>query len=299
MNLPDSAKLELEITAATSTLESRALSVGGELTYNGIIPVLETVKAEDGDLTVSQEPVPPYGTDKVYGFVDKNGIAYEIDAQTRKVKNFAANAGETYCVRYFVRAASAHQLRIDSVFDPKVEICMIRMPLYSTQGDGSTQGTRWGDRYIWIPRMQFAGEAPVKGDQTDADTETLSGSALPYEEAMAVGMWCLDEEAFALAYIVDMPISGPWTYFKGLATIGGGFTIAMVGEQKRIPVKYVMADGSLAQPDYSALEYSLTPSSVLSASEEQLKRSSIYDVVGPGTGFVTVSLRTPDKTYSS
>ena len=86
LNLPDSAKLELEITAATSTLESRKLSVGGELTYNGIIPVLETVTvASPGSITVSQTPVAPYGTDKVYGFVDKSGVAFEIDPDTKIV----------------------------------------------------------------------------------------------------------------------------------------------------------------------------------------------------------------------
>lgn len=53
LNLPDSAKLELELTAATSTLESRALSVGGELSYNGIIPVLETITGNGDVLTVS------------------------------------------------------------------------------------------------------------------------------------------------------------------------------------------------------------------------------------------------------
>lgn len=239
------------------------MSVGGELTYNGIIPVLETVTASGADLTVSQTPVAPYGTDTVYGFVDKSGIAYEIDADTRKVKNFAATNGETYCVRYFVRAASAHQLRIDSVFEPNIEICMIRMPLYTTQGQGSTQGMKWGDRYIWIPRMQFKGEAPVKGDQTDADVDTLSGSALPYEEAAAEGV-CVDEASFALAYMVDMPASGPWTGFEGLVMVGG-YMEMQVGQSASIPVKYVMQDGTLAQPDYSLLRYEVGPVNVLSA----------------------------------
>jgi hypothetical protein len=288
LNLPDSAKLELEITAATSTLESRALSVGGELTYNGIIPVLETVTASGADLAVSQTPAAPYGTDTVYGFVDKSGIAYEIDADTRKVKNFTATAGETYCVRYFVKAASAHQLRIDSVFEPNIDICMIRMPLYTTQGQGNTQGTKWGDRYIWIPRMQFKGEAPVKGDQTDADVDTLSGSALPYEEAAAEGV-CVDEASFALAYMVDMPASGVFTDVVGIAIVGGDISMR-VGETKTIPLKYVMRDGSLVQPDYGIMEYEIEPKEVLDYNTVDLYNNGQFIAVGEGEGHIVVTM---------
>lgn len=174
--------------------------------------------------------------------------------------------GETYCVRYFVRAASAHQLRVDSVFEPNIEICMIRMPLYTTQGQGSTKGTKWGDRYIWIPRMQFKGEAPVKGDQTDADVDTLSGSALPYEEAAAEGI-CVDEASFALAYMVDMPVGGALVDVKGMAIVGGVVTVA-ASQSVQVPVKYVMADDSLVQPDYSDLTYTVTDTSKATVSDK-------------------------------
>ena len=250
LNLPDSAKLELQITAATSTLESRALSVGGELSYNGIVPVLETVTGNGETLVVSQTPEKPYGADKMYCFIDKSGSAYELN-DSGVVEGFTSEQGKTYCVRYFTRAASAHQLRIGSAFEPNIEICMIRMPLYTTQGNSSTQGTRWGDRYIWIPRMQFTGNAPVKGDQTDADTDDLSGTALPYEEALADGV-CLDESSFALAYMVDMPASGAYTNVQGLAVVGGSVSV-MVGATTTVPIKYVMSDGMLTQADYSAI----------------------------------------------
>lgn len=171
------------------------------------------------------------------------------------MQNFTAESGTTYCVRYFVNAASAHQLRIDSVFEPNIEVCMIRMPLYTTQGNSSTQGTKWGDRYIWIPRMQFGGEAPIKGDQTDADVDTLSGSALPYEEAASDGV-CLDEASFALAYMVDMPADGALADVVGLAVVGGTITVK-TGDYSPIPVKYVMKDGYLVQPDSTDLRYNV------------------------------------------
>ena len=168
------------------------------------------------------------------------------------------------------------------MFEPDIEICMIRMPLYTTQGNGSTQGTKWGDRYIWIPRMQFKGEAPVKGDQTDADVDTLSGSALPYEEAAGEGI-CLDEASFALAYMVDMPVGGAMTDVKGLAIVGGVVNVT-IGTPVQIPVKYVMADDSLVQPDYSELEYEVTDTTKATVSDK-----GVLTGVDAGNTEVTVS----------
>lgn len=287
LNLPDSAKLEIQITAATSTLESRALSVGGELTYNGIIPVLETVTIPGGgDIAVSQTPVAPYGTDKLYCFVDKSGVAYEIDPDTNKILGFTAVANQTYCVRYFVKAASAHQLRIASTFEPNIEICMIRMPLYTTQGSSSTQGTRWGDRYIWIPRMQFTGNAPVKGDQTDPDTDDLSGTALPYEEAAAEGV-CLDESSFALAYMVDMPAAGAFASVKAFAVVGGAVALK-VGETVAAPIKYVMEDGMLTQANFSDTQITDagSNSSIFTVSDNKITG------VGAGSGDIKIESST-------
>ena len=286
LNLPDSAKVELQITAATSSLESRALSVGGELSYNGIIPVLETVTGTSaGTLVVSQTPAKPYGADKTYCFVDKTGSAYELTVDG-VVEGFTAVEDQTYCVRYFTRAASAHQLRIASAFEPNIEICMIRMPLYTTQGNSSTQGTRWGDRYIWIPRMQFTGNAPVKGDQTDADSEDLSGSALPYEEAAADGL-CIDESSFALAYMVDMPASGAYADVQGLAVVGGTLSLR-VGDTVTLPLKYVMSDGMLTQADYSEIDSWSVTGNVATVSDGMITGTSA------GAGTVTASQTLPD-----
>lgn len=244
LNLPDSAALELEITNAVSTLDSRKMSVGGEMTYNGIYPVIETITASEGELTVGATPAAPYGTSAAYCFIDKSGTAYTIDTGTNKINNFTAEIGKTYCVRYFSRAASARQLMVDSAFNPDVEICMIRIPLYTAAvGSSAKYGTRWGDRYIWIPRLQNRGEINVNGSQTDADAETLRFRALPYEEALDEGI-CLDESSFALAYMVDLPIEGPWALVEGIAVPGGGVTVPLYKTVK-VPFVYVMSDGSL------------------------------------------------------
>lgn len=244
LSLPDGAKLDLEIKNAVSTLEARKISVGGELTYNGVYPVLETIKATGTELTVGQTPAAPYGTTVAYAFIDKSGTAYTIDPSTRKIKNFTAAEGKTYCVRYFARAASAHQLKISSAFDPDIEVCMIRIPLYTADvGDPSKYGIRWGDRYIWIPRLQSQGEIGTDGSQTEADAETLKFSALPYEEALDEG-FCIDESSFALAYMVDMPAEGAWAKVEGIAVPGGGITVQL-RKSVKVPFVYIMSDGSL------------------------------------------------------
>lgn len=256
LSLPDSAKLELEIRNAVSTLEARKMSVGGTLSYNGVYPVLEAIKAEGTELTVGQTPVAPYGTTVAYAFIDNSGTAYSIEKSTRKVQGFTATEGKTYCVRYFSRAASARQLTIGSAFDPDIEVCMIRIPLYTADARGkSTYGIRWGDRYIWIPRLQNRGETAVEGSQTEADAETLKFSALPYEEALNDG-FCVDESSFALAYMVDMPAEGAWTFVEGIAVPGGGIT-APLRKNVKVPFVYIMSDGSLVPvPNSEQLESS-------------------------------------------
>lgn len=244
LNLPDGASLELEITNATSTQEARRISIGGQLTYNGICPVLETITAESGELTVGHAPAAPYGASRAYAFIDKSGTAYTVDQSTGAVQNFTATIGQTYCVRYFTKLTSARQLKIGSIYDTPVEICMIRIPLYTVpKGSSSKYGTLWGDRYIWIPRLQATGETGVNGSQTDADAETLKFKALAYEEASRTGV-CMDAESYSMAYMVDMPIEGPWALVEGLAVMGGGVRLSSYGSVK-VPFVYIMKDGSL------------------------------------------------------
>lgn len=281
LSLPDSADLSLEITMATSSLDTRKISVGGEMTYNGVYPVLETIRATGSQLTVGQTPVAPYGTNTAYAFINKDGTAYTINPDTKTVNGFTATAGKTYCVRYFTRAASARQLKIGSAFNPDIEVCMIRIPLYTTElGDASTRGTRWGDRYIWIPRLQARGQIDVNGSQTEADAETLSFRALPYEEALAEGV-CLDESSFAIAYMVDMPAEGPWALVEGIAVPGGGIT-APLRKKVKVPFVYLMSDGSVVPIPYS----------------EQLEETDFYVTVDedPTAGEVTITQTLADGT---
>lgn len=108
---------------------------------------------------------------------------------------------------------------------------------------------------------------------------------------------CIDEASFALAYMVDMPLGGPYVFVEGLAMVGGGFIRMKVGETARVPVKFVMKDGTLVQPDYSVLDYNLDPFSVIDAPMAQLRQDGTFNANGPGIGFLSVRFYTSVTEY--
>ena len=282
INLPDSAEVSLTLTAANMSLEARALSVGGDLSYNGIVPVIESITASGDTLSVSQAPVAGYGMAEPYAFIDTDGKAYIIDADTYQVQGFVATPNQSYCVRYFVRNASAQQLRIASNFAPSVEVVTIRMPAYNTQGSSSNQGSKCGDFYIWIPRMQFSGKADTDGSQTTAATTDFSGTALAYDEAVASGV-CAESAATALAYMVYVPLGDSTTLVEGLAVVGGAVTVAE-SETVQLPVKYVI-NNQLVQPDYADLTYESSADATATISD-----TGIITGVAAGSCTITASL---------
>ena len=54
IQIPDTPSLTMNLTAADFSLEGRALSVGGNVVYNGVVPVDEAVEANGTTLTVMQ-----------------------------------------------------------------------------------------------------------------------------------------------------------------------------------------------------------------------------------------------------
>lgn len=287
INLPDTSEITLTLTAADMSLEARRLSVGGTISYNGIIPVVETVLPNGSVLQVSRPPVAAYGMDQAYAFVDNDGTAYTIDPDTFALQNFTATAGQTYCVRYFVRAASAQELRISSVFAPAVEVVMIRIPAYNAQGSAANQGSHCGDFYIWIPRMQFSGTAGTDASQTAASTTDISGTALSYDEAVSAGTCDEADRYGALAYMVYMPLAGATSAVEGLAVVGGSITVAE-GENVQIPVKYVI-NGQLVQPNYADLTFTSSSDATATVGAN----TGLVTGVAAGTADITINLAEP------
>lgn len=258
MNLPDSATFTGEITAQDFSLEARQFQTGGTLRYNGIVPYKEEVEATGTTLTVTQTPVATYGEvsdgTTVTCFVGNDGVNYGVNPQTKQVQSFTATSGQKYCVKYYINAASAHELTIPTVFSPSVNRVVIRMAAYTPNGDSAMNGSFAGWLYINIPRAQFIdGDAGINGNQTENATTSWQFSALAYSNASAECRECTRDES-ALAYMVYMPCGDVAASVSSLAVIGGELSVAVDGSQQ-IPVYYVMPDNTLVTPNYTDLTF--------------------------------------------
>ena len=157
----------MNLTAADFSLEGRALSVGGNVVYNGVVPVDEAVEANGTTLTVMQTPVAPLGGCNVVGYINNGGTAYPIDPDTKQIQGFTAVAGTTYCVHYYTTNPSAKQLSIETLMNPAVVRGFITiLSTLLRQRLQRQYRLPCGSLYITIPRGQLAGDASTEGSQT-------------------------------------------------------------------------------------------------------------------------------------
>lgn len=250
--LPDSAKFNITYTAADVDLRSRMLQTGGTLGYNGITDTCEIINATGTELTVSATPAIPYGADIYACYVNGDGTPYQIDPTTKKVKDFVATAGQTYSVRYYVSKPTSEVLDIKSLFSPHIGTAEIKMPVFASADKSTAKyGSLVGYWHVIAPNFQFGGNAGLNTNQTTAATSSLSGQALAYDDPN--GNAC-DSGTPSLVYMVYEPID-PTEGVEDMIVLGGGQMDLKVGQTAVIPVKFVMKDGSMSQPDLTALTY--------------------------------------------
>lgn len=296
IQIPQNCAVNLNLTTADFSLASRALQLGTTTYYNAIAPVCETIEAVSTSLTVTKTPAPMPGFSKAYCWITTvgaenpigtAGVAYTIDPDTLVIDNFVADVGTTYQVHYSWQNASAEGLTVYSMFAPAVKHVIAQLGVYSTDGtSNSTQGSLIGWLYYIIPRMQFAGNASVSGDQTTPATSELSGTALMYNPAVAEGV-CQDCATSEMAYMVFVPADGALSAVKGLVIVGGEITVE-TGSTMQTPVKYLMPDNSLIQPHYSDLSYTVTDTNIATASN-----TGLITPVTTGDTEITVTLADP------
>lgn len=258
IQLPSDSAVNLDLTTADFSLEARALQIGSELTYNAITPVCTTVTATGSTLTVAgANPVACYGDGDIYCYVNFAGAtdpgkAYVMGSDG-SVTGFTATEGTAYNVIYYERRADAQELGISGLFAPGIYTVSAQMAVFSTEGSNSgNRGSQVGWAYYYIPRMQFSGDASTNGSQTDPATSILSGTALGYEAAAQEGA-CVDCNYPMLAYMTYVPlVFNGNNAISAMAVVGGNLSIA-VGDTMVIPVKYVMADNTIVQPNFSEL----------------------------------------------
>lgn len=296
--IPDTSRLSGTLTSQTFSMEHRALIAGGTISYDGISPVCEEITATGTSLSVSGNPVKDYGqaADDEYcrcyvresGASSYLGTNYEIDATTKKVQNFTATSGTTYIVTYFANT-NAKVLPLPANFTPSVASLRFKMPVYSMQGASVSQSNKVGTLWFIVPSAVFTGDAGLSANQTSNSTTDYAWQALSTDDNLPSCDACSTSNA-NYAYYVYVPCDGTGSLVEGLAVIGGEVEVAVSGTAQ-IPVKYVMADGSLAQPTYTDLTYVSGSTSTATVSA-----SGVVTGVAEGDTDVTITYTKPDGT---
>lgn len=295
IQLPSNAAVNLELSTADFNMMGRSMQLGASLKYNGIRPVCTTITASSATLALPEGalPVANYGYDTAFAYVNYAGAsdfgtAYPIN-ESNQIEGFVAASGTVYNVTYFERQANAQELAISGSFAPGIYHVSTQLAVYSTEGGNTgNRGSQVGWLYIYIPRMQFAGNAETNGNQTDPATTILSGTALAYNETAEA---CTDCSFPMLAYMVYVPFSTSGNGLAGMAVVGGGVSVK-VNASAVLPVKYVMADNTLVQPAYSKLTFTLADDTKASIT------GGVVTGLAQGTTAVTITT-SDDNTIST
>ena len=268
IQLPSNAAVNLELTTADFSMQARAMQVGTENAYNAIVPVCASVTASGATLSLPEgaAPVAFYGDAEAYAYVnfvgaDDPGKAYLISDEG-EIEGFAAVSGTTYNVIYYENRADAQYFAISSMIAPGVYSVYAKMAVFSTEGtNANNRGSQVGWASYVIPRMQFGGDVATNGSQTDPATTTLSGTALSYEQAVEAGA-CVDCNFPNLAYMIYEPLTfNGNNAIVGMAVVGGNLEVT-TANTKVVPVKYIMANGTVVQPKFSDLTFTMADTSV-------------------------------------
>ena len=288
--IPDTVRITGTFEAADFSLVARGLAMGSEVSYNATVPVMESITASGTKLTVTGEPVPAYGeasdATAYRCYVGTDGVNYQVDPDTKEVINFVATSGQTYCVQYYVKMASAEQLPMPTSWSPKVLSGTIKIPIYGQNGQSAQNSNKIGYLYEFIPRLQLiGGDMGVNGSQTEASTTSVQFTAIADKETDISCLECASGNS-VYGYMVFMPCGADAasSAVSALAIVGGGVSVAEEGTAQ-IPVYYVMPDSSLVTPAYTDLTYQSQAQGTATVSP-----SGLVTGVAAGSTTITVSI---------
>lgn len=301
--IPTGSDLSVEFEAADFKLWAKMAQVGAEVTYSAPVPVCQTVTADSTILTVDTldgTPVAEQGDYVPRAYIQKvgeeslivtDGTAYTI-ATNGTITGFTAVPGKTYKIWYFTQKTTARRAVIKSFMKPSVVRFIAQIAVFSNVSTEGYQGTRIGWLYYTIPRLQLQGSTSLTGDQKNYDATKIQGIALDYDP-FEKSDTCPDISIGELGYMVYVP-NDDYDRIRGLAVVGGVIEMKQ-DEQVRIPVQFVMNDGSLVQPEnYSDLDYE-----VVSGGSEYVSVSEDGILTGLGIGETEVVISYTDSYYDT
>lgn len=255
--LPSDSALNVEFTAADFSLWAKAAQLGATLSYGAAAPECVVYEATaDGPITIdvsAGRPVPMVGFSDAFAYVQEIGAAGTVGTTGTPypinyaglIDGFTARSGKSYRVIYYVSKAGAQIATIGTLFNPRVLHFTAQMPVFSNENcSGTNEGSRVGWLYVIVPRLKLGANGGVVGDQTTADTTSLSGQAVAFDNDVITG--CDSCTSGTMAYYIYVPDNGA-DLISGLAVVGGVVTTP-VNTTKQIPVRFVMANGELVVP---------------------------------------------------
>lgn len=305
--LPDSVRINGTYESAAFSLETREKIMGGQIAYDARASVCEELTGdEDGVLTVTGEPAPFYGdedneTGNYWCYVRERGASewigtnYTVNAETKKVNGFYAEEDKVYEVMYYTHNASVSMLPIPTMWNPVVMTVQVRYAVYAkqTKSDTGNQGVLKGWLYFIVPRAMLTADAGVNGSQTGTATTDGSWMALTNKaENLPMCADC-DGSSNPMAYYVFVPCGDTNESVEAIISVGGGMVLD-TGKKKQLPIKLLMPDDTLAQPDFTTLNYTSDDETVATV-------TNLGEVVGvaPGTTYINAYLAKKDGTVLS
>lgn len=290
--IPDSARISGIYTDQAFSLEEKALGVSRAVAYGASSPYCERIEAISSTLTVSRMPVPHTGHKTPVCYIRKaggvtSGIAYDIDPNTREVQDFFATVGETYEVQYFVIFASSQYIGVPTVYSPKVYTVQMKFGAYAMQGSFQSRGNRIGWMYFIVPRAIFRADEDISVNGTQNSPSSHSWVAISAEDNTGLETGCPKKRP-PLGWYVFVPCN-EYEAVADLIVIGGGI-IVKAKESMLPPVKFVMKDGSVIQPDFSTLTFvtkdnniaRVTPKGEIMGISEGTTKVEVYAPSGSG-----------------
>lgn len=290
----DSA-LNVTLTAADFSMATKAAQVGSTVRYGAVAPTCQIVTAAGNSLTIDVTegaPVAQYGYAEPFCYVVEvgakntvfaNGTAYPISAEGA-ISDFVATSGKQYKVWYFVNRANGQVVNIPSNIQPGVYHYTAQMAVYAGQGTNGDQSTRVGWFYLVIPMLKLGASSGVVGDQTTPDTTDLSGMALSADDVVESAT-CSDCTSGNYAYYVYIPDDAT-DGVAGLAVVGGVISLVK-STSVQTPVKFVMENGELVQPNYSELAYNINAGTATSTTVNSTGLITAGSTAGAGE--ITIS----------
>lgn len=265
--IPSDVNVTFEANTADFNLAMRALQVGGLHGFGApTFGCYDYTAATSGEVVLESSwrgtPVAGQGYDSVFCYVQEVGSGSQVRVDgnpyqlgdDKTILGFAATAGKTYKIWYWVSEPSTEYVKALANMDPAVRRVEVVQPVYANEsGSADNTGTRIGSLVTIIPYLKLNGSGGVSGNNSSNSTTSISGMALAYDEAVVqAGCGACGDASSTLYDMLFVPCEGSGN-IQGLTVVGGLVTVAP-GETKQIEA-WLVVNGSLVKPDPAFLTF--------------------------------------------